>query len=442
MVCPYCEAEINDGNVYCPKCGREVQMITAVDDLEEEILREFISEDENPGESPTNEYKASAGSSQKKEQAAQRKRKRRNRILILILIIAAAAVAVFGVVRVRQNHSPEYLLRRAQEEYVQNDYDSALRYIDRLLAIDGDDTDALLLAGDIYAAIPDYASAENAYLRVIELDPDNAEAYEGILTVYDAQGKRQEILDLKQNVTNEEILALFDDFITPSPEIKVESGNYTDYLKVEIRAPKKGLTIYYTLDGTTPTRNDTLYTGPVEIQKEGKTILTAVCMDEEGNYSEPASETYQIELAKPAAPSASPGGGEYDYAVTVTVTAPSGTTVYYTWDNSTPGTGSYRYTGPITIPEGNNILSLVAIDSNGKKSDVVKYNYIYYPPAEPETVSEPVAVEPDTEDDTEPAGEVEENRTEPDDEEATDLDNAPSDGADEEKVEDTGSTEE
>lgn len=57
----------------------------------------------------------------------------------------------------------------------------------------------------------------------------------------------------------------------------------------------------------------------------------------------------------------------------VTVTVPGGCSAYYTWDGSTPTAASQRYTQPIKVPEGNNILSVVIIDHTTKLcSDVYR----------------------------------------------------------------------
>ncbi len=402
MICPNCGEELPEGLVYCSKCGQEVQVVSAVDDLEEEILREFMDEDHQTAESVDNGSNAVT-------EAKNRRKKKRTRNLIIVLVVIAAAAAAFGVVRYRQNHSEDYLLRRAQEEYVQKDYDRAIRYLDRLLALDADNEEGLLLEAEVYAAIPDYDQAEELFYRVIELDPDSVDAYDGILEVLYVQGKIDNIRDLKHSVTNAEILALFDNYLPPDPEIKVPGGNYSEFFTVEIRAPKKGLSIYYTLDGSTPTKEDFLYSGPIEINQQGKITLTAVCMDEDGIYSDPVSETYQVDLVKPDMPTAAPGGGQYSSQISVTVTVPSGTTVYYTWDNSTPDVNSARYTGPITIPEGNNILSLIAIDANGMKSEVQRYNYIYYPVSTTESIPDTSPEDDDDydEDEDEAATEIE-----------------------------------
>ncbi len=368
--------------VYCPKCGEEVQVISAVDDLEDEILRELV--DDNNRSEPRENTSAEAAKAKNRTKA---KKKKRSLLRIIVILIIVAAAAVITVSVYSRSQTPERLLARAEEKYAGNNFDRAEELLDRLLAKDADNINGLLLAGNVYAEISDYDAAENMFLRVISLDPGSADAYEGLLRIYALQGKRSEILALKETVTDETILAIFDEFVTPEPEIMVDGGTFDDYFTVEIRAPKNDLTVYYTLDGSVPTSSSVKYDSPVEISVQGITTLTAVCMDGDGNYSEPVSVEYLVELLPPDMPVASPDGGEFSAPASVTVTVPEGTTVYYTWDNSTPSLNSNRYTEPIEIPEGNNVLSLIAIDSRGVRSNVLKCNYIYYPETTSQSIS-------------------------------------------------------
>lgn len=51
---------------------------------------------------------------------------------------------------------------------------------------------------------------------------------------------------------------------------------------------------------------------------------------------------------------------------------PVGSKAYYTLDGSTPTAGSEEYTEPFDIPEGNNVIAVVIIDSHNQASSVVK----------------------------------------------------------------------
>lgn len=398
MVCAKCGAALTEGSIYFYRCGQEVQIVSELNVLEEEYLRSLMDEkkDSEKEEDPDLTEDRTIIRNREEKKHAQKRDKRRRRIIILVIVIAAAAAAVFGFVRFQRNHSAEYLLNRAQTEYSQKNYKGAMAYLDRVLALDEDYPDALLLYAEIYADEKEYDSAEEMYLAVIELDPVNDEAYEGLIALYDDQGRRDEILALMDGVTDEDILVLFESYVISVPDISVESGSYTEYLTVEITAEDDDLLIYYTLDGSTPTEEDELYTDPVEINEQGTITLIAVCMDEDGYYSEPVCAVYKISLNAPDMPSVDPDGGTFTEPATVTVRVPSGTKVYYTWDNTTPTASSARYTGPIEIPEGNHILSLIAIDENGMTSSVLKCNYIYYPSTDADAADSTDAEETDT----------------------------------------------
>lgn len=383
MVCSKCGAVLKKGKVYCSRCGQEAQIVSDVHILEDDLLREMM-DDQDPQE-VKERGRSSSGNKKKKDgnrkrETKKKQKKIRRNLIVCIVVLAAAAAAVLGIIKYNQNHSVGYLMKKAGEANSQKDYKTALDYLDRVLLLDEDNAAALLMAGEINTAMKDYDTAEKQLLTVLEMGgAPSPEAYQYLITIYEAQGQKGKILALAEDISDEEILALFEDYIVPVPEIDMESGVYSEFFTVEITAPKRNLKIYYTLDGTTPTKEDTLYEEPIEISEQGEIVLSAVCMDKEGNYSETVAAEYEVELDIPDMPRVSPDGGQFSTPVTVTVTVPKGAEVYYTWDGSAPGKGSSKYTGPIDVPEGNNILSLVAIGSNGMKSEVLKCNYIYYP---------------------------------------------------------------
>ena len=416
MKCAKCGAEIRPGCVYCSNCGQEAQIVTEINILEDDLLRSMLEEEEqqktaesgaeveygeasgekkNSARQPATRQKAGEAEPQKErrpQESKKKKKKSRKMLLPFLIVLAVACVAVFGLVQYQHQNSVSYQLKKANEALSQKNYTSALSYVNHTLQLDTDNQEAMLLQGQIYVQMKDSDQAETVFLQVIDQDPGCADAYQCLLELYDSIDSYDQILALKEKAPDQKILALFDDYLVETPTISPEGGNYNEFQDVILSVKGKGLEIYYTLDGSTPTSNDTLYEDAITIEKQGKTTLTAVAMNKDGHYSEPVSAKYLIELDAPDTPSVSPDGGTFHRASTVTVHVPSETTVYYTWGDSTPTRNSERYTGPIDIPEGNNILSLVAIDENGMASEVLKCNYIYYP----ETQAEPT-VQEDTE---------------------------------------------
>ncbi len=393
-VCSHCGCKLPEDALLCPKCGKEIVQISPADILEDDFLQEIVDEEGHNG-NPTSEEKPTGNTITESieertpsDKNSPNRNKKRSRNITITIIVIAAIVVVIVFVFVFQNRSTNYLLRRAQREYSQRDYDDALAYLDKLFAVDANNEAGLILEGEIYTALGDYDAAEKAFLAAIAINPDSVEAYEGILKLYDMQGDTSKIIALKQSVTNEEILALFDDYLIPAPEIVTAGGTFHDSFTVELKTNYKGAVIYYTLDGTTPTDKSIRYTEPVRISEEGTTVLTAVIIDEEGDYSEPVSETYILEYPVPDNPVPTPEGGQFTTETTIEVTIPDEAVVYYTWDNKTPTENSSVYTEPILVPEGNNVLSLIAINEWGKESEVVRYNYIYYPQTIGQTIED------------------------------------------------------
>lgn len=406
MKCAKCGAEIQPGCVYCSNCGQEAQIVTEINILEDDLLRSMLeeeekreaSESEEPGKQMSTEKgeaKNSGAGGQKsgtvrktsgispeekrKKQLEKKRKKAQKTCIILIVVLIAALAVAFGVMQYNHGNSAKYQLKKVEEALNQKNYTNALKYVNRALQIDGEDEDALLLEGQIFVLMKEDAKAETVFLSIIEQDADNVDAYKNLLELYEDNDSYDQILALKSTVTKSDILELFDAYLIEAPEIDKDSGTYNEFIQVKLSVKGKGLDIYYTLDGSTPTTDDKKYTNPIKINEQGEVTLTAVAADKSGRYSEPVTAEYDIELDAPDAPSVYPDGGTFTQSASVYVSVPSGTTVYYTWDESTPDADSEVYRGAIEIPEGNNVLSLVAIDKNGMSSEVLKCNYIYYP---------------------------------------------------------------
>ena len=79
-----------------------------------------------------------------------------------------------------------------------------------------------------------------------------------------------------------------------SPKFSLEGGVYTEPQTLTLTADE-GCTIYYTENGENPTKESTLYTAPITVDKT--MTVKAVAYDAAGNASGIASETYTFPVA-------------------------------------------------------------------------------------------------------------------------------------------------
>ena len=133
-----------------------------------------------------------------------------------------------------------------------------------------------------------------------------------------------------------------------TPTFSLAAGTYTSAQTVSIADKTAGATIYYTLDGSTPTNQSSKYSTPLPVSKT--TTINAIAEAAGYSNSAVASATYTIAIPVAAAPAFSPAVGAYTTAQTVTLTdSTSGASIYYTTNGTTPTANSTLYTGAITV---------------------------------------------------------------------------------------------
>jgi minor extracellular protease Epr len=177
-----------------------------------------------------------------------------------------------------------------------------------------------------------------------------------------------------------------------TPTASILAGNYTSAQTVSLKDSTSSVSIYYTLDGTTPTKASNLYSSPITISSS-KT-LKAVAIDSTGNFSGVLSVSYVISntVVTPTVPLttipkliASIPAGSYKTPLIITLIDkyPKPLKGYYTLDGSTPSTTSTPYAGYIKIAS-TATLKAIAVDYAGNSSEVLSNLYtIIAPPANP-----------------------------------------------------------
>ncbi len=138
--------------------------------------------------------------------------------------------------------------------------------------------------------------------------------------------------------------------LPPDPEITL-----SDECSNTITINPFGLTIYYTTDGTEPSKtNGTLYTGP--FQQNTNATIKAVSFLGQTRSENIASYSH---TAKTLAPVITINGN--------VVTIAGQGNIYYTTDGTEPSNSSMSYNGPIVLPDGNGVVTIKAIAQEAGK---------------------------------------------------------------------------
>lgn len=433
MRCANCGNELKEGSLYCDACGHPVQIVPDYNEFDDYLDNLVGNDDRSTDEQKTVRpvsdktirfdqavreqfYNTSQPTGQNRDRTSQaemqqakqpqmkqtqerqsqgrqisekpqsdrqrEKSAQQKRIIIISVVCVISIVILVGIVtnNVRKSHesSFDYQVKQAKEAYESGDTNSAVSYYEKALSIDSDNTDVMYKLADIYMGKKDYDAALILYQEIINVDSKSEEAYKKLISIYESKKDYDAIVALRDGAKDKDILKLFKDYVVSEPEFSKSSGKYGETFELSISADKNAK-IYYSYDSDNPLSRGERYRNPISLDREGAYKITAVAVDERGIKSEIASARYEIEFEAPKAPEVDPDGGTFGAQTDITITVPENCKVYYTWDSSDPTAASTEYTAPIPIPEGNNVLSVIAIDQRTKKtSDIYRSRFEFY----------------------------------------------------------------
>lgn len=141
--------------------------------------------------------------------------------------------------------------------------------------------------------------------------------------------------------------------------------------KIKLETDTSGATIYYTTNGSDPTKNSTKYTGTFMLEKNA-TIKAVAYKD--GKYS--TIKSRDVEVSQCAAPTADADESkQYTDSVRISLSCSTADSrIYYTTDGSDPIRYGRRYSEPIVLTS-NTTLKIFAEAKGYTNSEVRTYNY-------------------------------------------------------------------
>ncbi|MGL6199495.1 MAG: chitobiase/beta-hexosaminidase C-terminal domain-containing protein [Lachnospiraceae bacterium] len=390
MKCTNCGADILEGQVYCEKCGTDVQMVpdyNPLDELLTEQVKGVLYESSRKQKRVTGRMNTARSvreseaerlakeRMQKKRQAELRKekaRKKRRRLIIVMILLLAAMIA--GGVFIYRN-SYIGLVNRGNSELTANAYEEAETLFKRAMKKNDKKADAYVGLSEVYIALEELDTAEQMFISAIAEQPENTAIYEAALEFFLSTDQAVKISPLLEECESDDVLAQLSTYVSKPPEFSLSDEEVFDEVQQLSLSSSDG-TIYYTTDGTTEPSAEAgqEYTEPIQLE-EGTTNIQAISVNKKGIPSLTVSKTYTIELPIQDAPAVTPSTGQYEQSTQIEIRVPEGYTAYYTTDGTPPTEDSIQYTGPIDMPVGNTLFSAVLIDGKGRVSDVTRRNY-------------------------------------------------------------------
>lgn len=160
-----------------------------------------------------------------------------------------------------------------------------------------------------------------------------------------------------------------------SPTFNPLPGTFTTSQSVALASTTTGATIYFTIDGTTPTRSSHKFSTPFKVSatETVEAMTTATGFNDSAVVI--AHYTINPSATPTATPKFSPAPGAYASATTVTLSdTTSGASIFFTTNGSTPTAESTKYTGPFKVSVTTTVKA-IGIASGHTNSSVASGTY-------------------------------------------------------------------
>ena len=380
MKCPKCGHELKEDHLICEICGEEIQIVPDFEPEIENSITETLSTLAalQEGEATEEITRENDATEEKQIHQPNKPSESGKKIwviasLITIFVVGMASYGAYAY----HIRTMDYQINQAREYAENGAYTEAIACLENAYERYPNEAQILFMEADYYYLQQDNDSAAKVLYRIIERGDfpyeDLEEAYSKIVAIYANQGLYGQINELLRNCPETEIVAMFQSYLPEEPEFSYVEGSYDEVIPLKLSSDAAG-TIYYTMDGTAPTKDSLIYTAPLFLQS-GEYTISAIFVNDYGIESEIVTKTYSISLPVPSPPEIELYSGEYTEPMRISVEEIEGCKVYYTTDGSDPTADSVPYTGPIPMPLGTMTFKFVNISDEAVSSEVTVRTY-------------------------------------------------------------------
>jgi hypothetical protein len=227
-----------------------------------------------------------------------------------------------------------------------------------------------IYVGDQSVTLTDSSPDASIYYSTNGKTPTNASTkYTGPIKI--AESEKLEVIAYAPGYLPSAVASASYTIVTNTPKISADGGTFISDTTVTITDAVAGAEIFYTTNGTKPTKTSTKYAKPIVVTKNETIEAVAFATGQSESAVAPAKF-----LIKAATPKLSVPSGKYPKPFTVTITdATKGAVIYYTTNGKAPTTASAKYSKPVEIPT-NATLEAMAIAPGGTESAIAKATYM------------------------------------------------------------------
>lgn len=387
MKCPNCGSRLEDGNLFCENCGKEINIVPDYDpdtdlsvdidgvfDKTQEMNTKEVKKKRKKASDETKEINTYEVKRQKKPSRSRSEYYENNKhvsrekvidsvedweddeanevsafkdlflsiadfwnkniitkivvLFIFVLLVFAVLGCIYFVRKIADRQSVDYLVEQAEASYRDKDYESAIDYYERAMEKDPNNSKIKYAISNCYLLDGQDNNAIYILKEIAQDEPENAtDTYERIFNIYYDNEDWAGINDLLLTCGDEATVTKFQQYLCRKPEFSVKEGEYDDTMYLELESALNGY-VYYTIDGSDPDENSNLYTEPLYLES-GEYDIKAVFVNEYGVVSEIAEGNYIINVKIPLAPQVSIESGSYNVPILISVISDLDCETYY-----------------------------------------------------------------------------------------------------------------
>ncbi|MBQ6172612.1 MAG: leucine-rich repeat domain-containing protein [Clostridia bacterium] len=225
----------------------------------------------------------------------------------------------------------------------------AVEALNECLEFDPGHTEARLLLAQVYEDLTMNDEAVKVLTDGIEISPRNETFYQKKIQLLTKSDRITDAMDFINSISSSYIIVKLSETRPATVAMSPDPGTYDSAVRIEL-VSSVGATIYYTLDGSSPTTKSRIYDPehPIFIEK-GTVTIRAFAMNNQNMISDEYSATYRIYSAN------SPyifRDDKVEQMVRTSINKPTGTIYYRDLQNvkrlSSEEKGDVKYTGNIT----------------------------------------------------------------------------------------------